>query len=64
VTSNASCDAGKTLLGGGFEVTGDLHKAIVAASMPSKTMANTWTATVVAISQNANVSIIAYAICA
>jgi hypothetical protein len=64
VTSTATCDPGQVLLGGGFEVSGDLAKAIVTASMPSTEIANTWTATVVAISQNANVSITAYAICA
>jgi hypothetical protein len=64
VTSNATCDAGKTLLGGGFEVTGDVTKAIVTTSMPSKALANTWTATAVAISANANIGVTAYAICA
>ena len=64
VTSNATCDPGQVLLGGGFEVTGDVAKAIVTASMPSSQIANTWTATVVAISQNANINITAYAVCA
>jgi hypothetical protein len=61
--SNASCDPGKTLLGGGFELTGDVAKAILTASMPSKTLANTWTARAVAISSDANITITAYAIC-
>ena len=64
VSSSATCDAGKSLLGGGFEVTGDVTKAIVTASMPSKTLANTWTVTVVAISSNADIDVTAYAICA
>ena len=64
VSSNASCGAGKTLLGGGFQVTGDVKKAIVTASMPSTTLANTWTAAAVAISSNADITITAYAICA
>jgi hypothetical protein len=64
VTSTATCDPGTHLLGGGFDVSGDVTKAIVTTSMPSKTLANTWTATVMAHSSNADVGITAYAICA
>jgi hypothetical protein len=63
-SSAVTCDTGKSLLGGGFQVTGDVAKAIVTASMPSPTLANTWVATAVAISSNADIAITAYAICA
>jgi hypothetical protein len=64
VASSAACPAGKTLLGGGFNVGGEVAKAIVTASMPSSSEANTWTASAVAISANADIAITAYAVCA
>jgi hypothetical protein len=64
VTSTATCDPGTHLLGGGFDITGNVAKAIATTSMPSKTQANTWVATVSAISAKADVGVTAYAICA
>ena len=63
-TAKAACPAGKVLISGGYEITGDVTSATVSASHPSTTEPHTWVAAYVTTRANANVTLTAFVICA